>query len=319
MPSEINVVLGTASFGRGTTSGMSTLSDEKAIQAILDLFKKHGGYELDNARVYGSGTSEELLGSLKYEEQGFKQDTKVPAFAPSTLTAEKVHKSVQESIDALQTKKVHILYLHGPDSATPLEETLAVNEEYKKGRFEKFGISNFSAEDVEKAVKISKERGYVAPTVYQGMYNLLARGGEDTLFPVLRKHGIAFFAYSPLAGSLLTDSDASTLDRFTNTGMVGQLYNGYYNKESHHKALATLKEAAKKHSTTISDVALRWLNHHSALKRAHNDGIITGGKNIDRIETTLKSLEQGPLPQDLVDLIEQTWKSIRHDAAPYHF
>jgi aflatoxin B1 aldehyde reductase len=38
--------------------------------------------------------------------------------------------------------------------------------------------------------------GYVKPSVLQGQYNLLARKGEDDLLPVLRKHGIAYYAYS---------------------------------------------------------------------------------------------------------------------------
>lgn len=38
--------------------------------------------------------------------------------------------------------------------------------------------------------------GYVKPTVLQGQYNLLARRGEADLLPVLRKHGIAYYAYS---------------------------------------------------------------------------------------------------------------------------
>lgn len=38
--------------------------------------------------------------------------------------------------------------------------------------------------------------GYVRPSVLQGQYNLFARKGEEELLPVLRKHGIAYYAYS---------------------------------------------------------------------------------------------------------------------------
>jgi aflatoxin B1 aldehyde reductase len=38
--------------------------------------------------------------------------------------------------------------------------------------------------------------GYVKPSVLQGQYNLLARRSEADLLPVLRKHGIAYYAYS---------------------------------------------------------------------------------------------------------------------------
>lgn len=38
--------------------------------------------------------------------------------------------------------------------------------------------------------------GYVKPSVLQGQYNLFARKGEEELLPVLRKHGISYYAYS---------------------------------------------------------------------------------------------------------------------------
>ena len=42
--------------------------------------------------------------------------------------------------------KVKILYLHAPDHETPLLETLtAINDLYKEGKFEEFGLSNFSS------------------------------------------------------------------------------------------------------------------------------------------------------------------------------
>jgi aflatoxin B1 aldehyde reductase len=47
-----------------------------------------------------------------------------------------------------------------------------------------------------------QQLGYVAPSVYQGKYNPLCRGAEAELLPALRALGIAFYAYSPLAGGL---------------------------------------------------------------------------------------------------------------------
>jgi len=40
--------------------------------------------------------------------------------------------------------------------------------------------------------------------VYQGVYNALHRGVEPELFPCLRRYGVAFFAFNPLAGGYLT-------------------------------------------------------------------------------------------------------------------
>lgn len=112
------------------------------IQPLLDAFKKNGGKDLDTARGYG--TSEDVIGDQQLESQGFVVDTKLRSFYPGAHKEDVVKKSIEESLAALKTKKVHILYLHGPDRSTPFEETLkAVNDVYKTGAFEKFGLSNY--------------------------------------------------------------------------------------------------------------------------------------------------------------------------------
>ena len=74
-----------------------------------------------------------------------------------------------------------------------------MNELYKEGKFKRFGISNYTAWEVAEMVGICKANGYVAPTVYQGIYNAMHRGVEPELLPCLRKFGIAFYAFSPRA------------------------------------------------------------------------------------------------------------------------
>ena len=48
------------------------------------------------------------------------------------------------------------------------------------------------------------KNGWLQPTVYQGRYNGLSRNVELELFPAIRKLGIRFYAYNPLAGGMLT-------------------------------------------------------------------------------------------------------------------
>jgi len=317
--SAVDVVFGVASFGYEAPA----CTDKAALQSILDEFKKHGHNELDNARVYGNGTSETFLGDIKYAEQGLILDTKVTSFAPGAHTPEKIAESVAQSLQQLKAKKVNILYLHAPDRHTPFEVTLeAINEEYKKGHFEEFGLSNYKPEEVEQFVKIAKEKGFVAPTVYQGLYNLLVRGGEDKLFPVLRKHGIRFFAYSPLAGSFLTGQVTKNQEvphpRFDTATRVGKLYSDKFIKDSHFEALEKLKEVADKHGLSLSEVALRWLAHHSLLKRETKDAIIIGGKTFAHVQHALDDLDKAALPDDVVKTVDEVWQHVKADAADFH-
>jgi len=105
-------------------------------------------------------------------------------------------RSLKESLDTLGVEKVYIFYFHGPDRTTPVEEQLeAVDTLYKQGLFERFGISNHTTEEIEKFIKIAKDRNFIAPSVYQGQYNLVVRGAEKEIIPTCRKHGISFYAY----------------------------------------------------------------------------------------------------------------------------
>jgi len=105
-------------------------------QEILDVLKAHKVVEIDTARMYGDGTSEEYLGKVKAEDQGFKISTKVFPLKNHgmgskstgrknndyTHSAEDVKHACNASLKALQMKKVDIYYLHAPDKKVPYEE-----------------------------------------------------------------------------------------------------------------------------------------------------------------------------------------------------
>lgn len=123
--------------------------------------------------------------------------------------------------------QVDIFYIHAPDSSVPISETLAgINEVYKAGSFARFGLSNYQAKDVEAVYNHCKENGYPLPAVYQGNYSPVARKQDTLLFPTLRKLGMAFYAYSPLAGGFLTKTKAQIeegVGRFA-PDMLGGMY-----------------------------------------------------------------------------------------------
>lgn len=107
-------------------------------------------------------------------------------------------RALDDSLEALQTRKVDLYYLHAPDRQVPFAETLeAIDKEYKAGKFTRFGVSNYTAAEVEEIVALCKENSWVQPTVYQVVYNALVRSAEPELFPVLRKHNIAIYTFNP--------------------------------------------------------------------------------------------------------------------------
>ena len=95
------------------------MHDLKDCAAMLDVFQKHGHNEIDSARVYGGGSSEECVGQLKCQERGIVVDTKLlpRQIGKMSYTHKKddLKRGLLESLQALQTDKVDVWYLHAPD------------------------------------------------------------------------------------------------------------------------------------------------------------------------------------------------------------
>lgn len=61
----------------------------------------------------------------------------------------------------------------------------------------------------------------------------------------------------------------------------------------------------------MAEVALRWLSHHSLMKRANGDNVIIGASSVKHIEQNLLDLEKGPLDDELVSLLDKTWAEVK--------
>ena len=73
------------------------------------------------------------------------------------------------------------------------------------------------------------------------------------------------------------------------------MYRERYWKEQYFTALSKIEVVAKKHNLTLAEIALRWISHHSALKRAHGDSVLIGASSVKHIEQNLLDLEKGTL------------------------
>jgi aflatoxin B1 aldehyde reductase len=63
-------------FGAPGKEG-ARVHDLKNVEAILDVFQRHGHKEIDSARTYCGGTSEEYLGQINWKEKGLLIETKL--------------------------------------------------------------------------------------------------------------------------------------------------------------------------------------------------------------------------------------------------
>jgi aflatoxin B1 aldehyde reductase len=66
------------------------------------------------------------------------------------------------------------------------------------------------------------------------------------------------------------------------------------------------------------EVALRWMVHHSALDILNgNDGIVTGASTVEQLKSSLTDLEKGPLPKEVVDVLDAAWEITKSESKPY--
>ena len=308
---------------------MTRVTTLDACNSILETFQAHGHSSIDSARVYGEGSCEEYLGDLDYSKKGLLMDTKLypsarfgnPALAKPrawTHTAKDVREGLMASLKALKVKEIDTFYLHAPDRETSFEETLGeVNKLHKEGYFKRFGISNFQSWEVARVCETCRKNGWIQPTVYQGLYNAFHRRVEDELIPCLRYYDMSLYVFNPLAGGFLTgrytrdQTEFEEGSRFDPKRNQGKLHQGRYFNDFYFDALDELRPVAQKHGLSESECALRWLNYHSALKRELGDGVIVGASSTKHLEENLKALDEGPLPQEVVDALDTGWAKVR--------
>jgi len=325
MTSNIKIVMGAMTFGElGADGARVTNLDD--VDKILDHFLSKGYKEVDTARTYTKGTSEEYLGKLSWQKKGLIVETKLhPRPGAIDHTPQGLREHLAKSLEALKADKLYLFYLHGPDRSTPWEVTFkALDELHKEGKFERLGISNYRSWEVAEIATICRVNGWIQPTVYQGIYNAIHRGVEPELFPCLRKFGISFYEFNPLAGGFLAkgfnkDSVPEAGSRFDLSRGTNQSKNyrrRYWNDDYFH-ALEIVEAATKKHGFTLAEVALRWINHHSLLSKEHGDAIIIGASSLKHIQENLEDFEKGPLPEDVVAALDEAWDVVRAKATNY--
>ena len=152
---------------------------------------------------------------------------------------------------------------------------------------------------------------------WPGNYSPVARRQEEVLFPTLKKLGIAFYAYSPIAGGFLTKTKQDILDgkgRFDPSTPLGGLYANLYAKPSYLEALGQWEAIAKEEGVTKAELAYRWVTFNSPLKREQGDAIIIGASSFEQLKQTLASVNKGPLSEKAVKGIDDLWKTIEKDA-----
>ena len=172
---KARVILGTMTFGPDENAGarITSLDD---YNKCLDYLQSQGYNEIDTARSYIDGKQEAWTADAKWKDRGLMLATKSYPYSPGIHKPAEIRKELETSLSELKTDCVDIFYMHAADRSVPFAETLEeVNKMHKEGKFVQLGLSNFTAFEVAEVVITCNERGWVRPTIYQGMYNAISK------------------------------------------------------------------------------------------------------------------------------------------------
>lgn len=277
------VALGTMTFGTEWGWG----ADKPTSQQIFDIYANAGGNFIDTANYYTNGTSEKFLADfIAADRDHFVLGTKYTLFDkegdPSYCgnSRKNMMRSVETSLERLDTDYIDVLWLHAWDFMTPVEEVMrAFDDLVRSGKVRYIGISDTPAWIVSRANTLAELKGWTSFVGLQVEYSLIERTAERDLIPMAKEMGLALTPWSPLGGGVLTGKYLQ--------GNEGRIKEDH-DRRSHKNTEIAKKvvEVAEKLGVTPAQLALKW-----SMQKDFTSIPIVGGRKVEQIEDSLKAVD----------------------------
>jgi aryl-alcohol dehydrogenase-like predicted oxidoreductase len=241
-----------AFFGQGLTEDQAFELMDAAWESGIDWF--------DTADAYGGGRSERAIGRWM-AARGVrprlttKTFNRMEADADQGLKPDRIGRQLRSSLDRLGVGHVELYLAHEFDPDVPLAETLGTfGAAQADGLIGAYGVSNFDAAQLEAALAAG------APRAVQNSYSLLARRDEREVLPLCAGRGVAYLAFSPLAGGWLTGKYRRGAAYPTGSRMTQrpEPYREFVTGSTF-DALDRLQAIAANRGTSMAGLALGWL------------------------------------------------------------
>ncbi len=288
------VGLGCWQFG---DMGSGTPADDMSVALIREAYRR-GMRHFDTAHDYGMGHSEEVLGRgiEPFSERAFVS-TKMHAAGKRETIA-----GVEQSLARMKRQWIDLFYVHWPKTGFDIRPMMEGLELLRtQGRIRLIGVSNFSVKDMDMA----SEAGRI--DAHQLCYNLLWRYPERDIIPYCIAHGIAVVTFSSIAQGLLSDTPRSP-DSFEKGDARGTTL--YYRPDVWpfvRDAAAAMREVARKSSTSLSTLAIRWV-----LGRPGIVSSLVGARRVEQIESNVAAANGSIEPAVAEELTRLSSEAMRH-------
>ncbi|MEV4456099.1 L-glyceraldehyde 3-phosphate reductase [Microbispora sp. NPDC049633] len=206
--------------------------------------------------------------------------------------------SLDRSLSRMGLDYVDVFYSHRPDPDTPIEETMgALDTAVRSGKALYVGISNYSAEQTERAAAVLRELG-TPLLIHQPRYSMLDRWVEDGLLDTLEQAGAGCIAYSPLAQGLLTgrylDGEVPAGSRMA----IGHFLTRDRLTPDLLETLRGLNKIALERGQTLAQLALSWI-----LRDRRITSVLVGASSVGQLEQNIAALDAPALtPEELAEI-----------------
>lgn len=192
--------------------------------------------------------------------------------------------SLDQSLKRMGVDYVDIFYHHRPDPGTPIEETMsALDYIVRSGRALYVGISNYSAELAEIAIKLLDHMGTPC-LIHQARYSLFDRRVEDDLLDTLAKHGVGMIAFSPLAQGMLTDRYLEGIPEGSRASKDMSFLKAEVVEEKLHK-IRDLNSIANSRGQSLSEMSISWLLHKKEIS-----SVLIGVSSVEQLEANVRGI-----------------------------
>jgi aryl-alcohol dehydrogenase-like predicted oxidoreductase len=300
--------LGTMTFGgKGMWQAIGQLPQDE-VNAIVKTSLDSGINFIDTANGYSEGLSEIMLGeSLKklgISHQNVVIATKVrirmgPGANQIGLSRLHIMDSVNDSLQRLQLSHIDLLYIHGVDPITPIEETMrGLEDVVRSGKVRYIGISNHPAWMVVKANSYADKMGWTKFVASQNFYSVASRDIEREIIPMALSENVSIMPWSPLAGGFLSG-------KFTrNAKVAGNNRRDSFdfpplNKEKAYDIIEVMEQIARNHNVSVATVALNWVIIQPGITST-----IIGAKTLEQLNDNIKAVHLELTPDEVKQLNE---------------
>ena len=282
-------------------------ADEATSFDILDAFVAEGGDMVDSADVYSAwvpghqgGESETVIGNW-LKRSPAKRDkvviaTKVGFF--EGLAPDKIAAACDASLRRLGIETIDLYYHHKDDPNVPLAESLgAMDALVKAGKVRAIGLSQYSAERLDEAMRAAEANGLARPCALQTWYNLVERPKlEGELRDTALAHGLGIIPFYGLANGFLSGKYRTKEDLDKS---VRGLRNVEYLEGKGTRVLEALDRVAAETGAALATIALAWTNAQPGITST-----LASATSVDQLEQSIAAMHLRLTPEQLALLDE---------------